>query len=81
MLHYWREWSLTGWWAAAAMQALGFACSGALAWTSYRFLEEPMLRLKRYFTLEKPRDQPDARIFFNSAMSAGTTSKRSPTIP
>ena len=51
MLHYAKEWSLTGWLLAGAMQAIGFVCSCALSWTCYRFLEEPMLRLKRHFTL------------------------------
>lgn len=76
-----RSWSIGGWSAAAAMQLCGFAGSAVLAWTSYRVLEAPMLRLKRLFMLEAPRSQPVVRDFFNSSISAGTTSNRSPTMP
>lgn len=81
LVYLWRRWSIDGWSAAAAMQLCGFAGSVALAWTSYHVLEAPMLTLKRFFTLEVPRNQPVVRDFFNSSISAGTTSNRSPTIP
>jgi peptidoglycan/LPS O-acetylase OafA/YrhL len=81
LVSIWRSWSLGGWSAAAAMQLCGFAGSAVLAWTSYRVLEAPMLRLKRFFTLEAPDSQPVVRDFFSSSISAGTTSNRSPTIP
>jgi len=82
MLYFAREWSMTGWLVAGCMQAIGFICSSVLAWTSYRFLEEPMLRLKRYFTLDGPMHHQTAElVFLSSSISAGTTSKRSPTIP
>lgn len=81
MLDLCRRWPFTGWGAAIAMQLCGFACSAALAWTSYRLLEEPTLRLKRLFTLEVSLNQLDTGFFFNSSMSAGATSNRSPTMP
>jgi peptidoglycan/LPS O-acetylase OafA/YrhL len=74
-------WLPEGWWGALAMQGVGFACAWALAWTSYRFIEEPILGLKRYFSLDRKRNQEGGCVFLSSSISAGTTSNRSPTMP
>lgn len=69
------------WLNTVMMQAVGFVSSAALAWTSFRLLEQPMLNLKRRFTLAGSPEPERQRVFLSSSMSAGATSNRSPTMP
>jgi peptidoglycan/LPS O-acetylase OafA/YrhL len=83
LYHLYKGLGLSGWTGALLMLSAGLSLSAAAAWASYTWFEEPVLRLKRHFAARRGLRAGNAqpRAFFTASVNAGTTSKRSPTMP